>query len=388
MSLELCPTIVPEVPSVGDYRVKLLSSTDELRRMAAAWDDLWRRSEVDVPSARANLVALWVDHFQPRAALRAVIIEHEGRLVAALPLVIRRLRGVVTVASLPCNDWAASGDLLVDPAADVATVLDLLAQAISDIDARLLWLEQVAIESPRWQALLAACRRIEMLVSVREHYRVGQVEINQDWDAYEATRKGDHRRSRRRYAKLLDQAGGAELRVACPNPAGVKELLLRGFEVENRSWKGAAGSSVLKTPGLFDFLILEARQLATWNQLELCFLEHRGQAIAFDYGWNSKGVHFVPKLGYDDAFSKFGPGQQLLMRILERLHNDPERRLLDFWGPLVSWNESWSTRSYGVGRVVMAAPQAISRGLFRAYADWHPRLRRFGQTLRAAATRE
>src|SRR5205823_1941423 len=141
-------------------------------------------------------------------------------------------------------------------------------------------------------------------------------------------------------------AGGAELMVHSHlQPHEVREHLARGFEVEDRSWKGLAGSSVLKSAGMLDFYRREAEQLAACGQLELVFLEHQGQPIAFDYGWNSKGIHSLAKIGYDEAYARVGPGQLMIMGLLERLHADPARRALDFWGPLMSWHESWVTHS-------------------------------------------
>jgi hypothetical protein len=46
-------------------QLRKFGSTEELRAVAAAWDDLWFRSEVTILRAPAHLVALWVDHFSP-----------------------------------------------------------------------------------------------------------------------------------------------------------------------------------------------------------------------------------------------------------------------------------------------------------------------------------
>ena len=365
------------------YHLKVLSSSSQLRAAAADWDALWQKSDCTAPAARANLVALWADHFFPNSPLAALAVEHEGRLVAALPMVVRPLRRMIHVAAMPTNCWSCCGDLLLDPDVDADAALDVLVKGIAELDASLLWLEHVALEAPAWQKLFAACRRAALGVSLREQYRIGVTEIGSDFEHYESTRKGDHRRSRRRYARLLDAAGGARLELVQPAAADVRDLMLRGFEVEDRSWKGAAGTSVLQTPGIFDYMVLEARQLAQWNQLEICFLEHDQKTIAFEYGWRAKGVHYMPKLGYDDDYSRFGPGQQLIMRLLERLHADPSCHRLDFWGPLMPWSESWSTSSYSVGRAVIATRQALGRGLFRAYDDWQPRLRGLSQKLRS-----
>lgn len=360
-------------------------STEELRAVAAAWDDLWFRSEVANPRARADLVALWVDRFSPSTTFQALAVEQEGRLVAALPLIGRQLKQLVKVGTLPSNSWAASGELLLDQATDIVAVLDLLVSAFAWLPWPLLLLQKVAFERSHWQALQAAMMRAGLSIEVRQQYQAAQVEIGDDWQTYEATRTKNHRQNRRRQARKLEEEGNTELKIYSEiSPSQVDALVLRGFEVEDRSWKGTEGTSVLKKPGMLEFFLREASHLAEWGQLELVFLEHRGQPIAFDYGFNVKGVHFTPKVGYDESYAKFGPGQQLMMRLLQRLHDDPQRRLIDFLGDPDAWKVSWATSTYPVGRIVATTGRPLSQGLFQIYTNWQPRLRQFRQKLLAS----
>src|SRR5437016_566781 len=108
-----------------------LRTTSELRSMAAAWDDLWLRCETSRPMARAALVAHWVDHFARRRPFQALAVEENGKLVAALPLVTRRVKGLLKVAALPTNAWAGQGDLLLDPAADQSAALEMLLAGVA-----------------------------------------------------------------------------------------------------------------------------------------------------------------------------------------------------------------------------------------------------------------
>ena len=84
----------------------------------------------------------------------AVAVEAEGRLVAALPLVRRKIAGLFDAGTMPCNEWSASGDLLLDPF--FPSVLDAMAGAIRDVPWPLLWLDEAVLEAPRWRALQAA----------------------------------------------------------------------------------------------------------------------------------------------------------------------------------------------------------------------------------------
>ena len=90
----------PAVP-VNGPRVVQLDSLADFRARAEAWDDLWRRSEATLPTLRAELTAQWIEQFAPGAKFRAVVVEHRGRPVAALPLVGGNVAGFVGTARLP-----------------------------------------------------------------------------------------------------------------------------------------------------------------------------------------------------------------------------------------------------------------------------------------------
>src|SRR5207245_258118 len=100
------------------------------------------------------------------------------------------------------------------------------------------------------------------------------------------------RRQMRRIERHAEDDGGAMLLVYREiEPPDVEPLLRRGFAVEDASWKSRAGTSVLKSPATLGFYIEQARQLAAWGDLQLSFLELDGRPIAFEYGWNAKGVY-------------------------------------------------------------------------------------------------
>lgn len=345
--------------------------------MATAWDDLWFRSAVTNPRARAHLVALWIDRFSPNETFQALAVEQDGKLVAALPLVgSRRLKGLLKVGALPFNAWAGNGELLLDPACEIDAVLDLLVSAFKSLPWAFLWLDSVAIKRSHWQAFTAAMNRAGNPTEFRLEHDAALVEIGDDWQAYEATWSRKRRQNRRRQLRQLEEAGKTELKISYPPPCQIDKLMLEGFEVEDRSWKGTEGTSVLKTPGMLDFYCREATQLAEWGQLELVFLEHQDKPIAFDYGLNAKGVHYTPKVGYDQAYEKFSPGQLLVMLLLQRLY-DSQRQQLDFLGVPDPWKLSWATSTYPVGSIIAPTGRRLSKQMFYLYTIYTKRRSRF-----------
>ena len=359
-------------------RLARITTTASLRDRARVWDDLWERSGVASPAARAEPLAIWLDHFAAGCALQCLTVERSGRLDAALPLYCKRAGGVLPTLRLPRNGWAISGDLLVDPEAPEA-VYDALARRLSHCSAGLLWLTLAPYEEPQWQRLRAAMLRAGMPLLIEKQYDVPQVELASDWGTYDRSRDGDARRSRNRYARMMERDGGANLEVVSHfEPRELERLLRLGFKIEDRSWKGEEGSSVLKQPGLFDFTLRQARHYADRDDLRLVFLKLAGEPIAFTYQYRSKGTQFCEKLGYDQRFRRYGPGRQMIMRLLQDLHEDPECRVLDFAGRLMDWNAEWATRSHPVGRIIAAPRGVMGRMLLEGY-------RRGGRIIRKRA---
>ncbi|HKD35187.1 MAG TPA: GNAT family N-acetyltransferase, partial [Pirellulales bacterium] len=73
-------------------RLIQLDSAEEIRSAAAQGNDLWQRSDVTFPVARVELIAHWLDRNAPRASVRAIALEQDGRFAAFLPLVRGRLK--------------------------------------------------------------------------------------------------------------------------------------------------------------------------------------------------------------------------------------------------------------------------------------------------------
>ena len=432
---------------MGRLRLEQIDSPVALRAVAAAWDDLWQRSDVTLPTVRAGLVAQWIECFAPRARVRGLLVwEDDGsrvqgpgfreegekgrkgeeetplspspflpffpspfpatrhappatRLVAALALAGRRAKGVLPVGDLPSNYWSASGELLLDPAvagrisnpscvvgripnpsygADDDPVLGLLADALQKSPWPLLWLDLVPLETPRWQALTRAMTRRGLSVVPHVRYEIGQVELGHDFAAFETGLSKNLRRSLRKDLRRLERVGPVEPRLISDfTPDEVDVRLREVFEIELRSWKGRPGQAVLKTPGLFDFYLRLARQLAAWGCLRMVLLECRGHPIAGELGWVAKGVYHSFKVAYDEDFRQYGPGHLLRMFLAEEFCRRHDAQVIDFQGPMTEALASWSTRSYPIGRLVIAPDRPASRLLLAGYRAGASLVRRF-----------
>ena len=303
--------------------------------------------------------------------------EEDGEFRAALPLVERRVARVLPAGDVPSNYWSASGELLLDNTCAADAVLDIMAGALAALPWPLLWLELVPCDAPHWQELLAALARRGCAYDVHRHYEIGQVEIAGSWNDYLAGRSKNLHRTLRRDGEALEAQGPLTFEMLdALAPDEVEPRLREAFEVETRSWKSRGGAAVLETPGMFEFYLREARQLAAWGELRIATLRLAGRPIAFEVGWTAKGVYHSFKVGYDAVYKRFAPGHLLRSRLAEACFASPGVRLIDFQGPLSEALTAWSTRRYAIGRLVIAPGGPVGRAALAAYRGLAPLVRR------------
>ena len=362
---------------MSTLRLVHLRSLDEIRNSAAAWDDLWWRAEVTLPTFRAELVAQWLERFAADSAVHVLAVVEDGQWVAALPLVGRRLAKMMPVGATPSCPWSSSGELLLDPAAEVPDVLDRLVAATDQLPWPLLWLDDVAIGEPRWRAWQAAMGRANISAEVRCRYEVARIATDGDWPAYRLSWSRKHRQKMSWAIRHLQRQGDVSHRVLTDlDPDEVAVLMLRGLRVEDRSWKGIAGTSALKTPGMASFFMRQAEQLAQWGQLRLDFLESAGCPIAFAYGMTAKRVYHSYRIGYDPVLARFSPGQLLRAEMLEGFFADDiaagGHESFDCLGPLTDAQQSWRPTHYTIGRMAVALNRPLGSVLLGAYRLLRP----------------
>ncbi len=387
------PTIT-DILYVTQPRIIHIESLDALRATAGAWDDLWRRGAATLPSLRAELLAQWVEQFSRPEDFSAIAVESEGRLAAALPLIRSRKKGsdpfcrngpkgashkrglypFVRAAAMPCNEWVDSGDLLLDADDAADEALRALATGIRETDVPLLWLDAVTLDAARWRRFQQALLRGGMTVAGHRRWLVGRVEIDHDWPAYKARWSRKHRQ---KMAQAARRRGDVRLDVRSRlAPHEVETAMRQCFEIEDRGWKGAAGTSVLRTPGMAGFFVRQAEQAARCGQLEIVTLHCGGRPAAFSYGLSAKGVFHSIKTSYDPEYAEYQPGQLLRYYLLERFFADPERKAMDFLGPMTEAHAAWQPERYAVGRVAVAPRGLAGRLAVLAYKHVWPLVRR------------
>jgi CelD/BcsL family acetyltransferase involved in cellulose biosynthesis len=228
--------------------------------------------------------------------------------------------------------------------------------------------------------LIDALTRAGVAVSLRPTQEVCVTELDGDFESYERGFSRNHRRSIRRNRRRLERDGGARLEmVEDIATEDVADLLLSGFEIEHRCWKGREGTSVLATSGMLGYYLNEAAMLARRGELALVFLVHRGQRIAFQYAYRSRGHYFLPKHGYDEAYAHYSPGNVLTYELMRHLCLERAPVRVDFHGESGPASVPWRTQSHRVGTIAIGNRRVLGPAIVWSYGT----ARRLRRTVRS-----
>lgn len=377
----------PSAANLSTFRTIRIDSLAELLRRAADWDDLWDRSGLELPLLKAEVLDLWVRQFSHPRKCRAIAVEQSGRLVAALPLVRQRIRGPLQGWGLPTNEWSASGDLLWDPASGDESLAALAAGLAANVRT-LAWFDSVELHSERWRAFRAALDRLALPHDVHERYAVGVIDIDRDFEAFTSRLSGGFRRNVRRRMRNLESRGGCKYRRLL-NPASeqLENLLDDALEIERRSWKGAAGSAIVQSPGMEEFFRRQSRLVSQAGGLYLDFLDVAGKPVAFELGYVSKGRQFAHKISYLEEFAAESPGHALRWLQLEHLAAAEDVRVFDNFGMLTEAAQSWCSGTYAIGRLVVGSRRWSSRAAFSLFQRALPLYRAWRERRQTKQTR-
>jgi hypothetical protein len=233
-----------------------------------------------------ELIDHWMRVFAAEASFRAVLVEgDDGSLLAGLPLLEMTLPGGLRVGTLPGNHVSAGGALMLEPGSRRETTAELLLDSLSQLPWPALWLRATPFEDRARCAFRRACSRRRRRCFTHRSHDVGVIRFSGTWAEYQQALRGNHRRHMRKAERRANREGHLELLVERPeDPTEVEALLRRGFKIEDSGWKGQAGVSVIRTPGMLDFFLEQARQLAALKQLQLVYLLLDGVCISFEYG--------------------------------------------------------------------------------------------------------
>lgn len=180
-------------------------------------------------------------------------------------------------------------------------------------------------------------RRIETEIMQRSPF----IEIDGNWDRYEASLRPKFRKELRRQARRLGEIGDVAS-VRHEGVSSIATLLDEAFRIESLQWKGREGTAVASRPATRSFYEAIARWAGENGWLRLWFMHIDGAPAAFALDVVTAKIYYGLKVGYDPAYARFSPGM-LLQDDTVRYAFDHGLRRFEFLGADEPYKLNWTS---------------------------------------------
>jgi CelD/BcsL family acetyltransferase involved in cellulose biosynthesis len=306
---------------------------------------------------------------------RIVLLEEGGDVLAVAPLSARG--GALEL--LGARDLFEPGDFLYRNEQALEELVDALVRLKRPVVVPRTW-----ADGPVERALRRALRG-RGLVLRRDagetpvlHLTAGAVE-----DRFNARRRGDVRRARRRAESL----GSLSAELLSPGPAELAPLLEDFVAVEGAGWKGVQGTALAQDSERMRFFEEYSALAAAEGTLRIARLRIGGETAAVQLAVEHARRLWLLKIGYDERFARCSPGT-LLMLEAARWASEQELEAIELLGVRQEWTRFWTeegrrcvalyaypaglggARSLVVGAVVQGKRRA-ARGIVERAARAH-----------------
>jgi CelD/BcsL family acetyltransferase involved in cellulose biosynthesis len=278
--------------------LETIRHADKFEELAPDWDALVRASPRPSPFLLNAWLNSWWRHFGEGAELAVPIARRNGRLVAAIPLLVRPHLGLRTARFLGGRQ-SALADLLLAPGEDRSVGRAIAARVAAEADLVDLY------------GLPTRSRVAETLgpsIELVERVEAPVLDLTPGWDAVyrdktSSKKRNLHRRRRRQLAEL----GRLEVVVA-QSLEDLRPALEDAFRLHLLRWEGRPDGSGFATPTGQRFHREVLEPLVDLDVPRIVLLRLDGRAIAFHYYLAFESRMYVHRLAFDPAFARFSPG--------------------------------------------------------------------------------
>jgi len=317
-----------------------------IEQTAAEWRALCQEGNYDKPFYHPEWFRAFLHAFAPERQVWLVTLRDQGKLAAVLPLIyerdsvrglpVNRLCGLANNHS-PRFDMIHSATISAqEAAAEVWKTLadlpgwDILKAPNVPVGGAFEWILHTASQdgypTGRWESLYTPFITLPLTGDPFTE-RVGDT-------------NSKFRANLRRRRRKLTQRGAISLRrIAKADPVYLEKF----YRLEQSGWKGRTGSAINCQPKTRRFYDALAQEAESQGSLSLYFLEVDGHPVAAHFGLTHEGVYYCPKVGYDEHWHTYSPGQLLVAAVLRDCMSRGLREF-DFLGPEMEWKSDWSSR--------------------------------------------
>jgi CelD/BcsL family acetyltransferase involved in cellulose biosynthesis len=358
--------------------LETISTEADLAALGDAWNDLVRAMPRPSPHLLHPWLLAWWRHYGEGNELAVQVAYRGNELVGALPLCVRRSRGLRVLCFLGAEQIALADLLVAESEGDaVGAALAERAAATKHDFADFHGLPS----SSRFAAALGSA---PLQLIVRAEAPV--LELNgSDWETVYKTRLSSKQRAlHRRRCRQLAELGRIETTIARTREE-LAPALEDAFELHALRWRGRPDRSEFGTPAGKEFHREATAAIAALDVIRIVTLKLDGRPIAFVYDFLLEGAMYCYRLAFDPEFGRFSPGLVNRYDALENAFAEGATRI-EFFGGMERYKMELADRTEplheGLGLPGSVAGKVVVAGRMngvrlRRYVKRWPTIRHF-----------
>ncbi len=334
---------LPALPAGLSFSIVLAENSVGWAALAAVADNAFFAPAFVLPAARAF-----------GAALSVAVLRQGEEVVAALPFVRARLGRIAPAMQAFAHDYAPLGTPLVHPAwVDRGTELLLSRLALSRRGAALV-LPWMPLHHPVAEALRRAANAGGRAVAVLARHQRAVVTLGRE-EGLRASLATRRRKELARQLRRLGDEGAVSFRAF--RGSDVPVAFSAFLALEKRGWKGSAGTAMAALPAVSSFAHEAVAAFARDDRIRIDGLFVGENPVAMLVTFLTQTAGFTWKIAYNEAFSRYSPGAQLMLEVPARIFADHSVRSIDSLAtadhPMI--DRLWPERMQ-LGTLVVAPP--------------------------------
>ncbi|MFA6100990.1 MAG: GNAT family N-acetyltransferase [Victivallaceae bacterium] len=199
-------------------------------------------------------------------------------------------------------------------------------------------------------------------------------------EKYRAGLSTKFRQYLKRNTRKLDELDKVNF-IIDDNNSPPRESIARFLEVEHKNWKGQQSSSLKADQTNADLFADAAELFTAYDMMHFNFLEADGKTIAAQYAIRANRSLYVHKIGYDEDYIDFSPGNLLFNKVIEHACESGKFDELNFMSDS-PWHSKWNIEKrplYNLlvfpGKTVISSllTMILQSGALRKLNEYHPR---------------
>lgn len=327
----------------GPARVEIATTVEALAPYADRWNQLALASPQRLPMLSHAWVASYFEHLiEPGAEWACLFAFDRDTLIGILPCqsCSGKLSGLAPIQlCTPASAHTRSVDLVLRAGLE-RPAADLLFQALAKLAPHWGQLDFTVIPIGSPTIDLAESGLFDATATVEQQWYGTYIPITGTYQEYLGSLSDKFSRNLRRLGNKIQQLESYGERFVAPG-ATEPEHLVQFLEVEASGWKAAEGTAIRQSPQLVRFYRALTARFANLGWLEYHFLEAEGKTIAGHLAVRLGRSLVLLKIGYDEAYSSYAPGNVLMAHTIERAFAcgdvDEVNCLTD-----MPWNRNWN----------------------------------------------